>query len=340
MNKNIKILLLILIVALPLYFFIVNKPWSTLKGELKDFAIKDTASITKVFLADSKGNNVLLQKDNQNNWTVNNGVKADISKVNLLKQTMLQVQVRNPLSEAEFNNVVAMMASNAVKVEFYNGDDLIKTVYVGSQTPDQTGTYMMIEGSSTPFVTHIPGFVGYLSPRFSTEAIRWKTKEVFVVPAEQIALISVGYPQQTNQSFIIDNTGATPTLKNTEGQVMESDLPFLKYYLGSFSNLYFEGYVEDMKPIQNDSIRQTPVFCIMELKQKNGQITRLQIHRKAVTRRSMEQFDAEGNVPDFDQDKYLAFLNDEKDVIYIQDYVFRKVLKQLADFTAQSKQPL
>lgn len=333
MNRNIKILLIVLVIAVPVYYFVINKPWNTLKGELKDFSIKDTASITKVFLADKKGNQVLLQLNERGQWIVNNKYKADISKVNLLKSTMAQVKVRNPLAESEFNTVVAMMASNAIKAEFYQNDELIKAVYVGSQTPDNTGTFMMVEGSSTPFVTHIPGFVGYLSPRFNTEAIRWKTKEVFVTPADQIDLISVGYPQETEQSFVVDNTGATPVLKNTSGEKIEADPAFLKYYLGSFASLYFEGYVEDMKPIQNDSIKKSPVFCVMELKQKDGSITRLEIHRKGITRRSAVQINEEGERPEFDIDKYLAFLNDEKDVVYVQDYVFRNVLKKRSDFS-------
>lgn len=332
MNRNIKILLIVLVIAIPLYYFVINKPWSTLSGELKDFAIKDTAAVTKIFLADKKGNQVLLQLNEQGRWMVNDKYKADITKINLLKATMAQVKVRNPLAESEFNTVVAMMASNAVKAEFYRNDELIKAVYVGSQTPDNTGTFMMIEGASAPFVTHIPGFVGYLSPRFSTEAIRWKSKEVFTSPANQIDIISVGYPQETDQSFVIDNTGNTPVLKNTNGEIIAADTGFLKYYLGSFTSLYFEGYVEDMKPIQNDSIKKSPVYCIMELKQKDGNKIRLEIHRKGITRRSAVQINEEGERPEFDIDKYLAFLNDEKDVVYIQDYVFRNVLKKRNDF--------
>ncbi len=333
MNKNIKILLIVLIAALAVFFLVVNKPWTTLKAELKDFDIKDTTQITKVFLAKKAGNTVLLEKQPDNSWLVNGTYKADITKINLLKATMKQIQVRNPLSESEFNSVVAAMAAHATKVEFYNEKKLLKTIYVGSQTPDQTGTFMMIEGSSTPFVTHIAGFVGYLTPRFSTDYIRWKSKEIFVLPADEIAEIKVDYPQQLNESFVIDNTSQEPVLKNTKNETVKTEIPFLKYYLGMFGNLYFEGYVEDVKPVQNDSIRATPVFCTIEVKQKNTEQThRLQVYQKGVNRRSLQQYDEEGNKLDIDPDKYLAYVNDDENVVYIQEYVFGKVFKQLSEF--------
>jgi hypothetical protein len=335
MNRNIIILLVLLMAGIACYLLVINKPWTTFKGELKDFAIHDTASITKIFLADKTGRTVLLQKQPDQTWLVNGMYKADQKKIDLLKQTMKQVQVRNPLAESEFNTVVARMAANAVKAEFFNEDKLIKTIYVGGQTNDNTGTFMMIEGASTPYVTHISGFVGYLTPRFNTEAIRWKTKEVFVLPAEDISTISISYPQDISASFIIDNTGTTPVLKDSNNRIHSADIGFLKYYTASFSNIYFEGYVEDIKPIQNDSIRTTPVYCIMEVKQKStGKAIRLQIHKKGVNRRSTQQFDEEGNKLTIDRDKYFAFLNNEQDVVYIQDYVFRNLFKTLADFKA------
>jgi len=212
---------------------------------------------------------------------------------------------------------------------------LLKTIYVGAQTPDQTGTFMMIEGSSTPFVTHISGFVGYLTPRFNTHFIRWKSKEVFVLPADDIAEIKVDYPHEPNEGFSIDNTAQEPILKNKQNEIVKgTEILYLKYYLGMFNNLYFEGYVEDVKPIQNDSIRAMPVFCIIEVKQKsNGQIHRLQVHQKGVTRRSMQQYDDEGNKLGIDPDKFLAYVNDEKDVVYIQEYVFGKVFKTLTNLS-------
>ncbi len=331
MNKNVKILLIILLAAAAIYFVVVNKPWTTLKSELKDFAIKDTAAIAKVFLADKQGRQVLLEMKEQGVWMVDGKFEADAGKINLLKSTMHDVEVRNPLSESEFGNMVASMAADAVKAEFYNASGkLIKTIYVGSQTADQTGTYMMIDGSLSPFVTHIPGFVGYLSPRFSTESIRWKTSTVFNTPEHEIALVKVDYPNNTAQSFEVIN-GEQAVVKNKEGREAPVASAVAKFYLGGFTKLNFEGYVEDVKPHENDSMLALTPFCVIELVTQTGTSTRLTIHQKGVGRKTKLQYDETGNRLPFDTERYIAFLNEERNMIYIQQYNFGRVIKTLEE---------
>ena len=63
MSKSTKVLIIIVAVLAAVYFIFLTKPWSTLKPELKDFAIKDTARISRFFLADKRGNSVTVAKN-------------------------------------------------------------------------------------------------------------------------------------------------------------------------------------------------------------------------------------------------------------------------------------
>ena len=106
MNKNIRLLLLLTLVFAAIYFIVVNKPWSTFKAARKDFSISDTASITKIFIADKRNHKVVLQRNAEGEWMVNNTWPADVQKINLVKATLHDVEVRNPLTEAEYNSMV------------------------------------------------------------------------------------------------------------------------------------------------------------------------------------------------------------------------------------------
>jgi hypothetical protein len=341
MNRNLKILLILVAVAAAAYFIISRRPWSTIKPELKDFAIKDTGSITRFFLADKRGNSVLISKNEQGIWMVNNTFKADKGKVNVMLATMHDVTVRNPISEKEFNNVIATLATNGVKAEFYNGGDLIKTIYIGSASADQAGTFMLIEGSSAPFVTHIEGFVGYLTPRFYAYPIKWKDKEVFNVPFEEVAKVKVEYPGDPTQSFEA-TAGAVPVVKPliANAAPVLSDPQFIKYYLGSFTNLYFEGYDETMSGEKADSIKKMTPYCVVELTKKDGGVIKLQVNYKDVGDHSKILYDENGKLLPHDTEKYFGFINDDKDVVYIQQYNFGKIFKTLKDFTDKKPVPL
>lgn len=334
MNKSTKILLIVVALLAAVYFLFFRSPWSTLKTELKDFAIKDTAAITKFFMADKRGNSVTVAKNENGIWMVNNTAEADMGKVNLMLATMHDVTVRNPIPEAAFNTVIANMATDGVKAEFYEGDDCVKTVYVGSSTPDQTGTFMMIDGSSTPFVTHIQGFVGYLTPRFVPFAMKWKARKVFDTPLDHVAAIKITYPQQPGQSFELKSTPLQ--LFNGNGQSMNiADEKFARFYLSGFQNLYYEGYDESLSGAKADSIKQLTPFCIIELTRTNGDKTRLQVTPKGVDGHTKSQYDSEGMMMTSDTEKYYAFINDEKEVVYIQHYNFGRLFKTLNDFMVQ-----
>jgi hypothetical protein len=335
MSKNLKILLVLVAATAAIYFVFVRKPWTTLKSELKDFAIKDTASVTKFFLADKRGHSVTVAKNEQGIWMVDNTYKADIGKVNLLLATMHDITVRNPISEKEYNSVIGTLATEGIKAEFYSGTKNVKTIYVGPGSADQSGTFMLIEGSSAPFLTHIDGFVGYLTPRFYALQIKWKSKEVFNLAETEIAKVTVTYPQQPEQSFEVSNE-KTPVVKDLLHQsIVGADQRYVRYYLASFGNLFFEGYDEELSGRSADSIRRMTPYCVIELTPKNSDKIKLQLNYKAVGDHTKILYGADGKLLPYDTEKYYGFINDEKDVVYIQEYNFGKVLKKLSDFTAR-----
>ena len=68
------------------------------------------------------------------------------------------------------NSVIKTLASEGVKVELYTQNKkLYKTFYIGGETADFLGTYMIMEGAKKAYVIHIPGFNGFLTPRFNID---------------------------------------------------------------------------------------------------------------------------------------------------------------------------
>jgi hypothetical protein len=334
MSKQIKILLVLMVAAAAVYFLVVRKPWKSYKGDGTDFAIADTGAITKIFLADPRGSKVLITKQADGSWLADNAVAADITKVNLLLQTMHDIKMRNPLGTNEFNTVIKELTAAGIKVEFYEGDDLLKIIYVGQMTLDQSGTFMMIDGAEAPFVTHIPGFVGYLTPRFPTNPVKWKSKLIFDTKFDELAKVTVTYPITPAESFSLDNSAATPVLKDASGNVVQADANFLKYYAGSFTQLYAEAYDDNFTAAQQDSIFKGDAYCLIKVENKAGKTQELKLHIKGVDLKTKSRYDDQGKELTFDTDKYFAFVNGDKNMVYIQNYSFGRVIKKLRDFKA------
>lgn len=335
MNKQVKILLIGVALAAVIYFVLVRKPWTSFNREKSDFAIEDTASITRIFLVDTKNEQSLLEKQANGSWLVNGKFLADDGKINLLLQTMHDMRLRNPVSSGEHNTIIKELTVAGIKTEFYTTKGLLKTIYVGQITMDQSGTYMMLDGSSAPFVTHIPGFVGYLTPRFNTNPIKWKSKLVFNVKPENVQNVEVTYPNATEKSFSIDNSQVQhPVLVDGKGNsIAGADQQYLKFILASFNNLYCEGYDDSFTTSQQDSIFNTPVYCNITLKTKDNKQYSLKLHLKGLDKRTKMRFDEKGVPLDFDTEKYFGFANGDKSMVYIQQYNFGKIIRSLSDFS-------
>jgi len=178
MKKNLIIIGLIAILGIVTIILISRNSNSSIKRELRDFAIEDTASIDRVFMVRKDNQQVTLTRVNDH-WMVNGKYVVRTDAIDLLLKTLNRIRVKSPVSTSMADNAIRMLATRNTKVEVYHKKKLLRTIYVGGPTQDQMGTFMMLEGSSTPFVVHIPGFVGYLSTRFFIEEKDWRSTEIF-----------------------------------------------------------------------------------------------------------------------------------------------------------------
>ena len=178
------------ILAVTAVFLVTKYQKSTLKEELSDFAVSDTAAIDKIFLSDKDGYKLLLERKATNLWMVNKNFEARPDAIKILLETITQIRVKAPVGRASFNNVVKKLAVKSTKVEIYQKGQLVKTYYVGGTTEDFMGNYMMIENSSAPFIMHIPGFEGYLYPRYYAMPELWRSTAFYRYRANDIKNIT------------------------------------------------------------------------------------------------------------------------------------------------------
>lgn len=340
MKKNIFYIIAIAILAAAVYcLHIINKD-TTIPQELKDFAIKDTAGISKIFMADKNKNEVLLEKMISGKWKLNGKHIARPDAIKILFNTMYGIEVKSPVPKSAYNNVVKEMSSEAIKVEIFHHDKLSKTYYVGGDTHDHMGTYMLIEGSSTPFIMHLPGFNGFVSVRYFLAEDEWRDKTVFFYAPKDIVSINLEYPDSTSFSFRITKAdSATLWVVNQSGDTLKNlDTLAMLRYLGSFRNVHFEGFVRGMSLEKVDSIYKSKPICILTVTDKAENIKTVKIYTKPVSKRSTLKYDQYGDPLKFDVDRMYAFISDNinnqdsHELVLIQHYVFDHILKSYSYF--------
>lgn len=333
-NKNIIYLLVLVVLLGVAGWLITNKnEEGTLERKMDyNFTIKDTASIDKIVIKDKTPAEVTLTREGKN-WILDNEYLARKGAVKTLLGTLYRMELRNFIPERMKETVLKRMTVFGKEVQIYKNGELFKTIYVGTETPDEMATYMMIKGSDAPYAVYMPGFNGFLSTRFFTQQHLWKSRDVTRMDPRDIREINMVYPDSSASSFKIQmfSPDSIFVTQLSTGKVLKNvNMVKTKLYIGAASSMKYEGAILPTDPIyaRRDSLlASTPVFEIT-VKDTNGKTTTLEgYHIKAP-----EGMTNDAGVPHkYDPDRMHGFINKE-DMVLLQYAGLIEIIKPLSHF--------
>src|SRR5690606_17147983 len=146
MNRRLLLLVLVLAVLGGIAWWLQQRSTATtLDAPLTDFAVPDTARVTRLFITDTKGHVSDVRREGDR-WTVNGRYEARQPLVNIALKTLLRVEVRSPVPKSGEPMVLRTMAGTSTKVEIYEGGSSPSKVWIiGHATKDHFGTYLVLE---------------------------------------------------------------------------------------------------------------------------------------------------------------------------------------------------
>ncbi len=336
MRKKNLILLIVLgisIIILAIVFFSDSKKEKE-KRVLRDFAVADTASVDKIFLADKRNRTILLERQG-NYWTVNKEFRARRDFVNVLLETIKRLEVSYLVPETKVPKVMRDLSSQGVKAEIYQNNKLVKTYYVGGSDNKGVGTYMIMEDSDVPFVMHIPGFAGYLSIRYTTELGEWRERIVFNYKVQDIAKVEVKYTEEPEESFIIHSFGENKydltDINGNDAGVF--DTLKVKEYLARIKFIGFEAYMDDqIKHEKLDSILKEPTMSVYSIEDRNGEVKTM----KTYYRQNMNNaFQDDGELYEWDVDHLYGVIENDTEIVLLQYYIIDPISLKKSSFLRQ-----
>ncbi len=116
MLKNKKNLYLFISVIILLFLLLWKLRTNKNDTAAYDFAVTDTASITKIFIADRRGNSISLDRA-EKNWIINDMHKVRKNAMKIILKTIKNISMQRPVSESSYNNVIKGLATSGVKIE-------------------------------------------------------------------------------------------------------------------------------------------------------------------------------------------------------------------------------
>jgi len=286
-----------------------------------DFAVTDTSAISKIFIADLKGNSISLDRM-ENNWQINNRYKVRNNAMNIILKTIKNISVQRPVSESSYNRVITDLATNGVKIEIYQNLNKkpTKTYTIGNNTADHTGTYMLLANHEQPYIMHIIGFNGIMGPRYGLQGQEvditvWRDKNIFNLNPNKIISITLINERGQDSSFTIKNEGGNLLLFNHQKKQVRAKQETLRQYLNFFKKINCETFKNENI---SEKLEESKKLYSLIVAHQNGvdSLIIYQMREEGKPRTKQEQYTVE---------RMYAVLN-SGDVMLVQNYVFNRLL--------------
>lgn len=343
-QKNLIGLLSIIILITISLVVVFSQKSSTIE---QNFHIKDTNKITKIVIEDREKNISKVVKQDSI-WMVNDKFQASPLMVSTMLETLREMRIREPVAKAAHENIIKQLSARNTRIDVYTEsyfinlgfiklfkrEKLEKSIYIGNETMDNTGTFMLIKGTKDPCVIHIPNFRGYLSSRFTAVENDWKMHTIFKYKPQDIASIKVeipDYPQEGFELYAEENTFHIKRL--VDGELLK-DFDTLKVtaFISSFFELNFENIATNIPQIHKDTIFSKNPSFVFTVKDKAGKEKKLKTFIKMNEGTWVSENDKTNFYEIFDINRMYGLMDGSSDTLILQYFAFDNIIKPVSYF--------
>lgn len=343
-QKNyIGIIVIIVLISISIIIVLSQKS-STIE---QNYHIQDPSKISKIIIEDREKNiSEIIKTDSI--WIVNNKYQASPQMITTMLETLREMRIREPVARAAHENIIKQLSSRNNRIDIYIEDYYInlgfiklfkrekleKSIYVGNETMDNMGTYMLLKGSENPCIIHIPNFRGYLSSRFSAIENDWKTHSIFKYKPNDISSIRVEIPDFPQESFELFSQGNTFHIKKLKDGSLLKNFDTIKVtaFISSFFDLSFENIASGINEIERDTIFSRNPSFVFTVKDKSGKEKKLRTYMKINESTWVGKSDKTNFYEIFDIHRMYGLIDGNSDTLILQYFAFDNVIKPVSYF--------
>lgn len=326
MKKSTLILLLLLIIAGGSAWYLTKSKEAAKMHAIgwdRDFKVENTDEIYKVFIAKRTGENTTLERKGDQ-WIYNGKYPVRSTAIKSLMDVFKGVRMQSVPAKAAVKGMVDNLATQGIKVELYDkGGDIIKSYYVGGATPNERGTYMIMEGADQPYVAELTMMEGHFRVRFDMEGDAWRDKTVFDQGVDDIDFVSIEYPKQKSKSFTMERKGdkfeVKPFYEITQAINKPVQQANVEAFLVGFKHQIAENYENEHS--DREAYSETIPFATITLRDKSGQETAAVLY-------PIGSISAQGNLKSEEIERYLATVKrgEFEDFMIVQHRNYKRIL--------------
>lgn len=269
----IAIIAILLTITLVLVF---NDKPGTITGSEKNFAISDTASVSKIKYI--YAGEVLELTRQKNMWVVNGKYQAKIQLVNVTLKFLQQFNVISSVPKESIPTAIEALNEKSVQVTIEDsGKPLVQYRFCEIDTAPSKA-YIIMEGSSKPYIANITGFDLPLLTIFNVNERMWRDRRIFTTPVEDMMMVGTAYPKNPDNSFAISFINDSIQLKQGD-KITRNNISkeAVDHYMMGLAGLNADGFGVDRLNIKYSDIKSSIPHAEIVIKNKSNKLETLKL---------------------------------------------------------------
>jgi hypothetical protein len=222
------------------------------------------------FRITQKNNNPITFKKNQKgDWIMDDSLRANQLTIAAALAVFQKARMKFIPTKNAIEHIMAGIEKQGIQVEYLDdAGNTTKSYIIGSGAGKGDVTYFLMSGAEQPYAMEMSGFDGILRSRFDHLYENWRSPILLDENPSEIEKISVEYPKDRENSFVITKENSAYSVKpmfNTTTIVNKNiNSSILEAYLLNFKSLYAEGF--ENRNERRDSIITLVPFVTMKVK--------------------------------------------------------------------------
>ncbi len=218
-------------------------------GAAYQYRVAELADIYQIEI-DEPGQTLVVLEREKDYWTLNNKYRARPNAIQNLLAAISKIELQFIPQQAGVKTILDVLQKQGIHVKIFDrSGTLIKSFVIGGVTPDERGTFILLDGFDQPGVVSLPGFDGSLVPMFRIPLLDWRDRTVLGAEVDEINRISLEYPDRPQHSFKIlrreNNIWEVGPLNAPIGQGLVQNRGAIEAYLRAFKRLGAESIIEN-----------------------------------------------------------------------------------------------
>ncbi len=252
MKKNVLLLLLLIGLTLAAYLGYQQaqkKENYNIDLSDRDFTVESADQIYKIKISKRTKPPITLSR-NGDHWLVGEGRRVNPNTMVNILSVLENISIKYIPPKQATKNIINEVNRLGIQIDLYDiNDNHFKSFFIGGNTPDERGTYFLMQGKTQPYVMQRPLVEGTLRNIFLFDEEDIYDQVFARFDINNIKKIEVDYPRDKPQSFILEQKAlgfeVVPKYKTTKAILKDVNSNLGDAYLREFKELVCEANEND-----------------------------------------------------------------------------------------------